>query len=463
MARPGYPCYRNILTALGCEVVELPCGAETRYQPTVAMLEALDEPVKGLVRRQPGQPDRHRARPRRAGRARAPGARTTACSSSATRSTTASPTRAPPRPSCAWATSREAIVVNSFSKYFSMTGWRLGWLLLPPRLLRAADCLAGNFTVCPPALPQVAALAAFDAESYAEADGHVARYQVNRDLLLDGLTRLGITRLAPADGAFYVYADVAHLTDDSMDLVYRLLADVGLAVAPGLDFDPVDGHRFIRLSCAGSAAEVREALVAAGALAGVGPPTLPRMLPHTDDEPRVAAWNRRADWPLTGLALVFLAAYAWSVLDRTIPPAGRDALEVLLTGIWVVFGLDYLIRIGLARRRVRFVLRHLPDLAILLLPMFRQLRILRLVTVLSVLNRQLRDDAAAGSCSTSRARSRSSGSSPRSPCSTPSGTPRTPRSPRSATRCGGRSRRSPRSATATATRSRSRAASSRGR
>ena len=104
-------------------------------------------------------------------------------------------------------------------------------------------------------------MAAFDPESYAEADGHVARYQVNRDLLLDGLTRLGITRLAPTDGAFYVYADVAHRTDDSMDLVYRLLADVGLAVAPGLDFDPALGHRFIRLSFAGSEGEIREALV----------------------------------------------------------------------------------------------------------------------------------------------------------------------------------------------------------
>jgi voltage-gated potassium channel len=117
------------------------------------------------------------------------------------------------------------------------------------------------------------------------------------------------------------------------------------------------------------------------------------MLPPSVDEPRVADWNRRADWPLTGLALVFLACYAWSVLDRTIPPTGRDALEVVLTGIWVVFGLDYLIRIGLAHRRVRFVLHHLPDLAVLVLPMFRQLRVLRLLTVLSVLNRQVRDDA----------------------------------------------------------------------
>jgi len=155
---------------------------------------------------------------------------------------------------------RDAIVINSFSKYFSMTGWRLGWLLLPPRLLRAADCLAGNFTVCPPALAQVAALGAFEESSYAQADGHVQRYAVNRGLLLDGLPRLGITRLAPADGAFYVHADVAHLTADSMDLTYRLLADTGVAVAPGLDFDPVDGHRSVRLSFAGSTDDVREAL-----------------------------------------------------------------------------------------------------------------------------------------------------------------------------------------------------------
>jgi aspartate/methionine/tyrosine aminotransferase len=141
-----------------------------------------------------------------------------------------------------------------------MTGWRLGWLLLPPRLLRAADCLAGNFTVCPPALPQAAALAAFDAESYAEADGHVARYQVNRDLLIDGLTRLGITRLAPADGAFYVYADVGHLSQDTMFFCRDLLARTGVAVAPGIDFDTEIGNRFVRISFPGEAAVIEEAL-----------------------------------------------------------------------------------------------------------------------------------------------------------------------------------------------------------
>jgi aspartate/methionine/tyrosine aminotransferase len=258
MARPGYPCYRNILTALGCEVVELPCGPETRYQPTVAMLEELDD-VRGLVVASPANPT---------GSVLPPDELAALAAYCADRGIQLVSDEiyhgisyaGAPATSCAWSTSRDAIVVNSFSKYFSMTGWRLGWLLLPARLLRAADCLAGNFTVCPPALAQAAALGAFEESSYAEADGHVERYAVNRGLLLDGLPRLGITRLAPADGAFYVYADVAHLTADSMDLTYRLLADTGVAVAPGLDFDPVDGHRTIRLSCAGSEADVREAL-----------------------------------------------------------------------------------------------------------------------------------------------------------------------------------------------------------
>jgi aspartate/methionine/tyrosine aminotransferase len=258
MARPGYPCYRNILSALGCEVVELPCGPETRFQPTVAMLEELDD-VRGLVVASPANPTGSVLDPAELA------ALATYCAGRGIQLVSdeiyhgiAYP--GAPATSCAWSTSRDAVVVNSFSKYFSMTGWRLGWLLLPPRLLRAADCLAGNFTVCPPALAQAAALGAFEEASYAEADAHVERYAANRALLLEGLPRLGIDRLAPADGAFYVYADVAHLTGDSMDLTYRWLADLGLAVAPGLDFDPVDGHRSVRFSCAGATEDVREAL-----------------------------------------------------------------------------------------------------------------------------------------------------------------------------------------------------------
>ncbi len=259
MARPGYPCYRNILSALGCEVVELPCGPQTRYQPTVAMLEALDEPVKGLIVASPANPTGTVMPPAELAALAAYCERTGVQLISDEIYHGISYDGAPAT-SSAWSTSSEAVVVNSFSKYFSMTGWRLGWLLVPPRLLRAVERLAGNFTVCPPAPAQYAALGAFAESSYAEADSHVARYAANRRLLLDGLARLGITRLAPADGAFYVYADVAHLTADSMDLTYRLLSDIGLAVAPGLDFDPVEGHRWIRFSCAGTPEDVAEAL-----------------------------------------------------------------------------------------------------------------------------------------------------------------------------------------------------------
>jgi aspartate/methionine/tyrosine aminotransferase len=264
MARPGYPCYRNILSALGCEVVELPCGPQTRYQPTVEMLEALDEPVRGLVVASPANPTGTVLDPAELA-ALAEHCERTGIQLVSDEIYHGISYPGAPATSSAWSTSREAIVVNSFSKYFSMTGWRLGWLLVPPRLLRAVDCLAGNFTVCPPALPQLAALGAFDPASYAEADSHVARYAANRALLLDGLPRLGLGALAPADGAFYVYADVSHLTRDSMDLTYRLLADTGLAVAPGADFDPVDGGRWIRLSFAGSTADIEEALRRFGA------------------------------------------------------------------------------------------------------------------------------------------------------------------------------------------------------
>ena len=132
-------------------------------------------------------------------------------------------------------------MVNSFSKYFAMTGWRLGWLLVPHELQRAVDCLTGNFTICPPVLSQVAAVAAFTPESIAEADALLEHYAANRELLLDGLREIGIDRLAPTDGAFYVYADVSDLTDDSLAFCSKLLADTGVAIAPGIDFDTVRG------------------------------------------------------------------------------------------------------------------------------------------------------------------------------------------------------------------------------
>jgi aspartate/methionine/tyrosine aminotransferase len=263
MGRPGYPCYRNILTALGCEVVELPCGPQVRFQPTLAMLEALDEPISGLVIASPANPT---------GTVIAAdelAAIASWCEANGVQLISDEiyhgVTYSAGGTACAWQSSREAIVVNSFSKYFSMTGWRLGWLLVPQRLRRAVDCLTGNFTICPPALAQHAALAAFTPESYAEANSHVERYAINRALLLDGLPKLGIDRLAPADGAFYVYADVSHLTDDSMTWTYRLLAETGVALAPGIDFDPVDGRRWVRFSFAGAADDLTGALGRLGA------------------------------------------------------------------------------------------------------------------------------------------------------------------------------------------------------
>ncbi len=259
IARPGYPCYRNVLTALGCEVVELPTGPETRFQPTVQMLETLDRPVQGLVVASPANPTGTMLAPEELA------ALATWCESHGVQLISDEiyhgiEYATPMQHATAWQTSREAVVFHSFSKYFSMTGWRLGWMLVPERLRRAVDVLTGNFTICPPVLSQHAAVAAFTPEAYAEVDGHVARYAENRALLLDGLPRLGLDRLAPADGAFYVYADVSHLTEDSMSLCHRLLADTGVATAPGIDFDTVDGGRFLRFSFAGAPAEISEAL-----------------------------------------------------------------------------------------------------------------------------------------------------------------------------------------------------------
>jgi aspartate/methionine/tyrosine aminotransferase len=143
-----------------------------------------------------------------------------------------------------------------------MTGWRLGWLLVPDQLLDSVDRLASNFALCPPTLAQYAAVRAFDA--YAELDANVARYRANRDLLLERLPAIGLDRLAPADGAFYIYAEVSHWTSDSLAFGARLLDETGVAVAPGIDFDPVDGGKFIRISFAGDSTEIAEAVEVLG-------------------------------------------------------------------------------------------------------------------------------------------------------------------------------------------------------
>ena len=259
IARPGYPCYRNVLTALGCEVVELPTGPQTRFQPTVQMLEALECPVRGLVVASPANPTGTMLSPTELA------ALARWCEEHGVQLVSDEiyhgiEYASAPGHSSAWATSREAVALGSFSKYFSMTGWRIGWMLVPERLRRPVDVLTGNFTICPPVLAQHAAVEAFSDASYAECDGHVERYAENRRLLLGGLPRLGIERLAPADGAFYVYADVGHLTDDSMALCRRLLDETGVATAPGIDFDTAAGNRYVRMSFAGTPAHVAEAL-----------------------------------------------------------------------------------------------------------------------------------------------------------------------------------------------------------
>ena len=256
---PGYPCYRNILSALGCEVVEMPCGPETRFQPTVAMLDALDPPVKGLIIASPANPTGTII----------PAADLAAivswCDERGVQLVSDEiyhglEYQGAPATSCAWQTSRNPIVVNSFSKYFAMTGWRLGWLLVPAPLRRAVDRLTGNFSICPPTLPQLAAVAAFDPASLAEAESLVRDYTANREVLLTGLAQIGLDRLAPADGAFYVYADISAYSTDSLDLCARLLADTGVAIAPGVDFDTVHGGSFVRLSFAGAASDITTAL-----------------------------------------------------------------------------------------------------------------------------------------------------------------------------------------------------------
>jgi aspartate/methionine/tyrosine aminotransferase len=269
MARPGYPCYRNVLTALGCEVVEIDCGPETRFQPTVELLESAASEqeggrVAGVVIASPANPTGTMIPAAELARIAA------WCEEHGVRlisdeiyhgitygSRLGSTTEGT---SSAWQTSRTGVIFGSFSKYFSMTGWRLGWMVVPEDLRRPVDVLTGNFTICPPVLSQYAAIAAFTPESYAELDGHVARYAANRRILLDGLPALGIDKLAPADGAFYVYADVGHLTDDSYAWCLQVLEETGVAMAPGIDFDTRRGNEFVRLSFAGTGTEIREGL-----------------------------------------------------------------------------------------------------------------------------------------------------------------------------------------------------------
>jgi aspartate/methionine/tyrosine aminotransferase len=255
MARPGYVAYRNTLKALHMEPVEIACGADVRFQLTAAALAALEPAPAGVIIASPANPtgtviaaDELAAI---AEVCRARGIRIISDEIYHGLSYVG-PAQT------ILASAPDAVVISSFSKYFSMAGWRLGWMLVPADHVERAQAYCGNLFLTPPSLSQHAALAAFDALD--ELEGHLTVYRENRRLLLEALPALGLTAIAPPDGAFYIYANIAHLTDDSLAFCKQLLNDTGVATAPGIDFDPVDGRHFIRMSFAVSTAEIAEAV-----------------------------------------------------------------------------------------------------------------------------------------------------------------------------------------------------------
>jgi len=254
LAAPYYPPYVNILTALGMQPVILETGAETRFQPTVAMLEALDPRPEGLIVASPCNPAGTMLhREELAALARW-------CHDNGVRLVSdeiyhglhyESPI------ATALAFSPSAIVINSFSKYFSMTGWRVGWMVLPEDLCRPAERLAQNLAISAPHIGQLTAAAAFDCT--AELEARRAGYKRSRDLLLEALPRAGFTRLSAAEGAFYLYADISERGEPSPDFCARMLAEISIASTPGIDFDARHGQDFVRFSYCGGEAEIAEA------------------------------------------------------------------------------------------------------------------------------------------------------------------------------------------------------------
>src|SRR5437899_61156 len=253
LAAPGYPAYRSILSALGLEPVLIEVGGNAHYQPNPELL-AEAEDLAGLIVASPANPTGTMIGAAELQRLAA------YCHDRGIRLVSDEIYHGityETAPQTARASGPEPIVVNSFSKYYSMTGWRLGWMVVPPDLARSVECLAQNFYISPPALSQLAALPVFGCR--AELDGHVARYRANRDLLIRGLSNAGLTRFAPAEGAFYLYVDMSSLTRDSEGFCRRLLAETEVAVTSGLDFDPIDGGGWVRFSFAGSTEDVAEA------------------------------------------------------------------------------------------------------------------------------------------------------------------------------------------------------------
>ena len=269
LASPGYPAYRNILLALGVEVVEIPTGAGTRYQPTPELLDAAAAergPIAGLVLASPANPTGTML-----GRAElAALAAWCRCSGARLISdeiyhgiTFPAPGEPDPRGVSALELDPGAIVVNSFSKYWGMTGWRLGWAVLPPELVAPFEALASNFALSPPAPAQELALTAFAPETYAERDAVVAGFARARALILEAEPELRWGVAAPSDGAFYYYSELGPQLErhgSSVAYARALLEEADVAVVPGVDFDPVAGERAVRLSYAAGEAAVAEAL-----------------------------------------------------------------------------------------------------------------------------------------------------------------------------------------------------------
>jgi aspartate/methionine/tyrosine aminotransferase len=267
LANPGYPPYRHILTALGCEPVLIETSASTRWvlSPDALIAAHRKQKLKGVIVASPANPTgtmmTREALAELIAVAEDAGIRVISDEiyhglDYAFAAETAA--KLSPR----------ALVINSFSKYFCMTGWRIGWMVLPEPLVRTVDRLHGNLAISVPTLAQIAAEAAFDGRDEMEAVKH--GYEENRRILTEGLPRAGLDQFLPADGAFYLYANIAKFSNDSLDFAKRLLNEAGVAATPGIDFDPVDGRHFLRFCYAGSTAEMREAVERIGNWLGRG-------------------------------------------------------------------------------------------------------------------------------------------------------------------------------------------------
>ncbi|MGI1663186.1 pyridoxal phosphate-dependent aminotransferase [Palleronia sp. KMU-117] len=249
---PGYPSYRQILKALSLRPVGIPTRAEDRFQPRP---DNLPRDIAGLILASPANPSGTMLD--RAALAGLIGAAAGQGAAVVSDEIYHGIEYDQPAVSALEITD-EVVVINSFSKYFSMTGWRVGWMVVPAAMVRPVERLAQNMFICAPHAGQVAALAAMDCRD--ELDANLAVYAANRRLMLDGLPRAGFDRIAPPDGAFYIYADVSHLTDDSRAFAAEILESAGVAVTPGLDFDPLRGRGTLRFSYARATADIAEGL-----------------------------------------------------------------------------------------------------------------------------------------------------------------------------------------------------------